>query len=64
MDAEEQDGLTARWVSRDLHGSCNFCCRDHRKVYVVKGISGLRTLGVRLCQKCMDELRAQTRRRK
>jgi len=60
MDADERDGLTARWADRGRDGSCNFCLRPHRKVYVVKGRSSLRTLEVRLCQRCRDELMKQS----
>ena len=55
-----EEGLEVCEGERSRVGSCNFCCRNHNMVYRLKGKSEMRNMEVLMCQKCMDELHAQT----
>jgi hypothetical protein len=51
----------ASWESTANSGGCNFCTRNtERMVWVVRSNDEHRHLEIRMCAKCMTELRKQT----
>jgi len=57
MEAESQLYIQATWQDRQIAGGCNFCTRNtERRVLVVKSKDDMRSVEVRYCPKCFQEL--------
>ena len=52
---------TATWTEMGNRGGCNFCTREKEEmIWVISSKDEHRHLEIRLCDKCMNEIREQT----
>ena len=56
--------IRTQWQDKKRSGGCNFCTRNTEKiVLIVKSNDDLRSLEVRFCPKCFEDLCKQGKKR-